>query len=92
MARWKKLLSKMLSDSNPITYTYEDSIQVLQALGFEVAPHAGGSHRKWRRRLPDGNVVIVGLVEKGHGALKPYLSRDLVAQIRSSGLIPEDME
>lgn len=82
----------MLSDSNPITYTYRDASHVLEALGFEVAPHGGGSHRKWRRSLPGGNVVIVGLVEKGSRSLKSYLIRDMLAQLRSSGLIPEDME
>lgn len=92
MARWKKLLSQMLSDSNPITYTYGDASHVLAALGFEVAPHGGGSHRKWRRTLPSGNAIIVGLVEKGSGPLKPYLVRDMVLQLRSNGLVPEDME
>lgn len=90
MARWKKLLEKMLSDSNPITYTYSDAAAVLLALEFEVAPHSGGSHRKWRRKLADGNVVLVGLVEKGHGTLKPYLIRDLVAQLRTNGLVPKE--
>ena len=90
MARWKKLLERMLSDSNPITYTYSDACSVLEALDFQVAPHSGGSHRKWRRKLADGNVVLVGLVEKGHGTLKPYLIRDLIAQIRANGLVPKE--
>lgn len=92
MARWKKLLEMMLSDSNPITYTYSDASAVLKALDFDVAPHAGGSHRKWRRKLTDGNVVLIGLVEKGHGTLKPYLIRDLVAQLRTNGLVPKEFE
>ena len=92
MARWKKPLAKMLSDSNPITDAYSDASHVLEALGFEVSPHGGGSHRRWRRSLPGGNVVIIGLVEKGRGSLKPYLIRDMLAQRRSSGLIPEEME
>lgn len=82
----------MLNDSNPITYTYSDTSAVLEALDFEVAPHSGGSHRKWRRKLADGNVVLVGLVEKGHGTLKPYLIRDLVAQLRTNGLVPKEFE
>ena len=82
----------MLSDSNPITYTYSDACAVLEALDFEVAPHGGGSHRKWRRKLADGNVVLVGLVEKGHGTLKPYLIRDLVAQLRANELVPKELE
>lgn len=86
------MLAKMLSDSNPITYTYADASHVLAALGFEVAPHSGGSHRMWRRSLPSGNAVVVGLVEKGSGSQKPYLIRDMVSQLRSNGLVPEDME
>lgn len=92
MARWKDLLEAMVNDSNPITYTYTDACTVLEALGFEVAPHGGGSHRKWRRKLDNGNVVVIGLVEKGRGTLKPYLIRDLVAQLRANGLIPKEYE
>jgi hypothetical protein len=65
---------------------------VLSALGFQVAPHAGGSHRKWRLKLQSGNVVLVGLVEKGHGTLKPYLIRDMVEQLRSNGVVPKEFE
>lgn len=82
----------MLRDSNPITYTYADACAVLVASGFEVAPNSGGSHRKWRAKLANGNVVLVGLVEKGHGTLKPYLIRDMVAQLRANGLVPKELE
>lgn len=92
MARWEKLLKGMLSDSNPITYRYSDACAVLSALGFEVAPHSGGSHRRWRKRTSSGNVVLVGLVEKGNGTLKPYLIRDMVDQLRVHGLIPKEFE
>ena len=92
MARWRKLLARMLNDDRPTTYTYSNAAAILRALRFEVAPSAGGSHRKWRGGLPGGNVIIIGLVEKGSGSLKPYLIRDMLAQLRSSGLVPEDME
>ena len=85
-------LSRVLSDSKPISYTYSDAAHVLTALGFEVAPHSGGSHRKWRCKLPDGNVVIVGLVEKGNGTLKPYFIHDMMSQLVSNGLVPKDLE
>jgi hypothetical protein len=62
------------------------------ALGFQVAPHAGRSHRKWWLKLQSGNVVLVGLVEKGHGTLKPYLIRDMVEQLRSNGVVPKEFE
>ncbi len=92
LARWQKLLRQMLLDERPVTYTYGDAATVLTALGFEVAPHGGGSHRRWRRRLASGNVVIIGLVEKGNGTLKPYLIRDLIAQLRANDLVPADLE
>lgn len=92
MARWEKLLAQMLSDSKPITYTYADAVVVLAALGYELAPHGGGSHRKWRRAVGDGNVSYVGLVEKGYGPLKPYLIREMLREIRRVGLIPPDLE
>lgn len=92
MARWRKTLARMRRDSRPTGYSYTDAAQILVALGFELAPAGGGSHRKWRLHLSGGDVVIVGLVEKGNGNLKPYLVRDLIAQLSAYGLIPEDLE
>ena len=57
-----------------------------------VAPHGGGSHRRWRHKLPSGNVIIIGLVQKGNGTLKPYLIRDLIGQLRANDLVPPDLE
>jgi hypothetical protein len=82
----------MLTDDTPTSYTYADAAAVLRQLHFDLAPHAGGSHRKWRKRLPDGTSVIIGLVEHGSGSLKAYLIRDLVAQLRLHGLIPPGLE
>jgi predicted RNA binding protein YcfA (HicA-like mRNA interferase family) len=92
VARWIKLLQRMLADAYPVGYTYAEVAAVLAALGFEVAPSRGGSHRKWRLRTDAGNTVIVGLVEKGSGTLKPYLIRDLIAQLRLHGLIPKELQ
>lgn len=89
---WKRTLERMLSDSNPTSYTYYDAVRVLSALGFVVAPHGGTSHRKWRAVSPAGNGVIIGLVEKGSGTLKPYLVRDLVGQLRAHNMIPTELE
>jgi predicted RNA binding protein YcfA (HicA-like mRNA interferase family) len=75
----------MLSDVRPTTYTYADAAAVLNGLGFEVAPHGGGSHRRWRHRSAAGNVVVIGLVDSGSGPLKPYLIRDLVSSLREHG-------
>jgi len=82
----------MLSDHSPTTYSYDDASLILRRLGFDLAPHAGGSHRKWRRRAGLGAVIVIGLVEKGSGTLKPYLIRDMIAQLTDHGLIPADLE
>jgi hypothetical protein len=81
----------MLTDASPTTYTYDQAASILAHLGFELAPHGGGSHRKWRIRTSTGNPVVIGLVDKGSGALKAYLVRDMVQQLQGNGLIPEDL-
>jgi hypothetical protein len=92
MAGWKKTLARMLADTDPRNYTYQDAAGVLQRLGFELAPYRDGSHRKWRYRSPVGIVVIVGLIEKGHGKLKPVYIRDMVKQLRDNALLPVELE
>jgi predicted RNA binding protein YcfA (HicA-like mRNA interferase family) len=91
MARWKKLLAKMLSDTSPMSYTYAEASSVLEHLGFVLAPSSKGSHRKWRYKTTDGSVVVVGLLEKGSGTLKAYLIRDMVDQLMTNGLVPDDL-
>lgn len=91
MATWKKLLAKMLTDSSPTSYTYEEAASVLARLDFALAPPGGGSHRRWRRKLPGGTVIVIGLVDKGAGTLKAYLIRDMVAQVKGHGLVPPDL-
>ncbi len=92
MATWRKILGRMLTDARPTSYTYDDASAVLSHLGFELAPHKGGTHRKWRCKAPNGNTVVIGLVEKGSGTLKAYLVRDMIEQLRVNGLIPADLE
>jgi len=36
-------------------------------------------------------VVVIGLIERGRGTLKPYLIRQMVAQLNEHKLIPEDL-
>lgn len=91
MASWRRLLAQMLSDASPTAYTYDQAASVLAHLGFELAPHGGGSHRRWRIRTSTGNTVIIGLVDKGAGSLKAYLIRDMVRQLRANALIPKDL-
>jgi predicted RNA binding protein YcfA (HicA-like mRNA interferase family) len=92
MAAWKKTLQRMLADRDPRNYTYDEAAGVLQRLGFELAPYRDGSHRRWRYRSRDGIVVIIGLVEKGHGTLKPVYIRDMLKQLRDNQLIPNELE
>ena len=92
MAKWRKVLARMLQDTDPRKYTYDDAAGVLQQLGFTLAPHGDGSHRKWRYRGVEGLVVVIGLVEKGSGTLKPVYIRDMVKQLRDNRLLPENME
>jgi len=92
VAGWKKLLARMLSDAAPTGYTYREAAAVLTHLGFELAPHSGGSHRMWRHRKASGNVVVIGLVEHGTGPMKAYLVRDMVAALRAHGLVPKGLE
>lgn len=82
----------MLADRNPVNYSYDEASQVLVNLGFAMAPHGGTSHRKWRIKLGDGTVVVIGLVDAGRGALKPVYIREMVQQLRDNQLIPQDLE
>jgi hypothetical protein len=90
MARWKKTLARMLTDTNPRNYSYDDAATILANLGFVEAPNSGTSHRKWRMALR-GRTVHVALVA-GHGTLKPGYIRDMVAVLRDGGLVPPDLE
>ena len=87
MAQWQKLLARMRQDGRPVGYSYNDAALVLRGLGFALAPHGPGSHRKWRRALVDGRTVVIGLVDRGSGPLKPYLVRDMIAQLQLAGLL-----
>jgi hypothetical protein len=57
-----------------------------------LAPIGHGSHRKWRGLSPEGNVVVIGLVEVGKGTLKPYMIRDMIKQLRENRLLPPEVE
>lgn len=92
MPRWRRLLAGMLSADKAGNYTYAEAASVLIRLGYELAPNAGGSHRKWRRRMADGSVSVIGLVEKGSGKLKAYLIRDMVHELQRCNALPRDGE
>ena len=92
MPRWNKLLSRMLRDERPVHYTYANAVLILRALGFVLAPHGPGSHRKWRRVSCDGRTIVIGLVDRGTGPMKAYLVRDMIAQLTLAGLITDHLD
>lgn len=94
MARWKRLLGRMLHDTDPRNYRYEEAAGILQRLGYELSPCSSGtSHRVWRCLGADGKILsLILLSEKGHGTLKPYQVRDMMAELKSKGLMPDDLE
>jgi hypothetical protein len=92
MANWKKLLWQMAADTDPRSYSYDDAARILRNLSFEEPKKRNGSHRLWRLKLANGNVVYVGLVQKGHGTLKPGYIRDMVEELRKYDLIPHETE
>ncbi len=85
MTRWRKLLEQMARDPDPRNYRYDEVVTVLRGLDFQEAPRGTGSHRAWRGLTPLGTVVVIGLVDKGRGTLKPYLIREMLKQLRASG-------
>lgn len=87
MASWEKLLQRMLDDRRPVSYTYADAVRILGRLGF-VEGSKGTSHRTWRFRGVDGNTVVVGLVDAGHGTLKPVYIREMLRILRDNNLLP----
>ena len=98
MGSWKQLLASMVADQNPKSYTYQEAASVLLNLGFEPPRKTGGSHRKFRLEVPDDSSpsgrrgVIVGLVERGHGTLKPKYITVMVQTLRDNHLLPEGVD
>ncbi len=91
MARWQKVLRRMLEDTKPIGYDYGDVSVVLTHLGFAEAPNSGTSHRRWRNKLPDGRLVTVGFAKPGHGSLKAGYIREMVDTLIKYDLVPHDV-
>lgn len=95
MGGWKKRLADMVADRKSRSYSYADAAGILERLGFELASK-GTSHRKWRRRMPDGNdpnktrLVVIGLVEAGSGTMKPEYLKQMIDTLEQEGLLPGD--
>lgn len=95
MARWEKLLSAMVADTRPVSYTYDDAATVLSRLGFTEQTPTGTSHRKWTRVVLDSSVrggtrtVTIGLNAKGKRPLKAGYIREMVRTLRENDLLRE---
>jgi hypothetical protein len=95
MASWRKRLARMVADPDPRSYRYKEAASILARLGFELAKPTDGSHRKWRRGIPDPThpkgrrIVVIGLVESGRGTMKPEYVKDMVEILRANDLLPD---
>lgn len=98
MTQWRKLLRRLVADPRPVSYTYDDLAGVLGRLGFRVATPIDGSHRRFRRDVPDASsprgtrTVTIGLVDYGRGPVKPEYVKQMVRTLRENELLPEGVE
>jgi hypothetical protein len=97
MASWKKFLARVAADSRPISYSYEQLAGLLvNHLGFELAKPIDGSHRRFRRRIPDPMrpgceiTIVIGLVAPG--LQKPVYIKEMLRVLRENSLLPEGVE
>jgi len=95
MGNATKLLAAMRRTRDPRGFTYDDAATVLRSLGFEPArTKPRGSHRLWRLEVtrPEGrHSVYVGLVEKGHGSMKPeYIKKMLEILLLNHLIVDQD--
>lgn len=89
----RKLLKAMQSAKNQRGFSYDDAVTVLRSLGFEpTRTKPKGSHRLWRREIvteTGSTTVYVGLVDSGHGTLKPEYIKQMLETLLQSSLIEE---
>ncbi|MCA2992055.1 type II toxin-antitoxin system HicA family toxin [Gemmatimonas sp.] len=89
MGSWKRILKQMRKSPRCVGFTYADAAKVLEALGFHQSSY-GGSHRRWVMLRADNPPVIIGLVDKGHGDMKPVYVKDMLASLVAHGILSED--
>jgi hypothetical protein len=96
MSSWRKRLAMMVADPRPNSYTYDEAATILANLGFKLAGKPKGSHRRWRLALPDPSVeggkrtIIVGLVDRGTGPLKPVYIKEMIRTLSANNLLPPE--
>lgn len=89
MSRWEKILDRMAASRRCAGFTYKEAAAVLEGLGF-VQAQDGSSHRRWVLLREGHPAVIIGLVDKGHGEIKPVYIKTLVEQLRAAGLLSDE--
>lgn len=98
MPSWQKLLGRMVADSDPRSYTYQQAAGILVQLGFAPPTKPTGTHRRFRIEIDDPadktrkRGIIIGLVEKGRGTLKPKYISVMVRTLKENKLLPNDVE
>ena len=85
----------MMRARDPRGFTYDDAATVLKSLGFEpTRTKPKGSHRLWRLEVTTvggRNSVYVGLVDKGHGTLKPEYIKKMIEILLQNQLIESEV-
>lgn len=84
-----KLLMKLLRDSPPKDFKFDDLVTLLGRLGFEMREQAGGSSHKYfiLRRDPWDDLRIYTSRPHPDGILKAYQVREIRARLMKWGLI-----
>lgn len=90
MSNWRKLLDQMIADGRPDHYTYDDAATVLDHVGFTLASNSGTSHRKWRLKVPERPVIVIGLLDRGHGHMNQVYIKDMIRILRENDLLPKE--
>jgi len=90
MPSWKKHLLRMLQSPRGVGFRYDEAAVILRALAF-AEDGGASSHRKWRRLLPSGQTVYIGLCDNGHRELKAVYVKDMLRALREHHLIPADL-
>lgn len=81
----------MADDPKPVNYTYDDAASILRAMGFALAKTSGTSHRRWRLKAPNGQVITIALVDRGRGPMKSVYIKSMVRLLDANKLIPSEV-